>query len=619
MRILGLVTARGGSKGLPDKNLARIAGRPLAAWSHRALAGLRRGLRGTDTELVLRLSTDSPAIAAAWPAADRPDPSKGDLRPDHLATDTATSLDVVLYELDRMARTGTPCDGVLLLQPTSPLLNTHDLLRLLGAFRASPDRANASAALIAELDHPLAWSLTLASRGDGARVITPATDFDPSQRQAHDAVYRPVGCYCCSADFLRTKRAFCVPGITAGVPIPTDRAIDIDTKPDLETARAMIVSKAESASITLETHTGARTVGPGHPCFVIAEAGVNHNGEPDLARALIDAAADAGADAVKFQSFRANELVTDAAAMASYQRTNLNIDADAPSTQADMLRALELADTELARLKAHAESRGLVFLSSPFDTQSARVLADLGVCALKLGSGELTNHPFLADLATLGLPLLLSTGMATLDECEAAADHLRAHAERLGQPAPETLWFHCVSAYPAPADATNLRAMDTLRTALCAPVGMSDHSMGDAVAIAAVARGAVSIEKHLTLDRTMAGPDHAASLEPEQFGEMVRRIRTVESALGDGVKSPAACEADTIIAARRSLVAARDLPAGHTVGPDDLVAKRPGDGISPARYADLIGRTLANPLQRDRHIAESDLTLGNGADGRSVA
>jgi N,N'-diacetyllegionaminate synthase len=478
------------------------------------------------------------------------------------------------------------------------------------------DPGNACAALITELDHPINWSLTLDADG----VVRPATDFDPSRRQAHTAVYRPVGCYCCSAEFLRTHQAFCVPGVTAGVPIPADRAIDIDTNTDLETARTILTAKSDAESITLHTHAGERTIGPGHPCFVIAEAGVNHNGDPDLARALIDAAADAGADAVKFQTFRASELVTDAAAMAAYQRTNLNLDdgdldTSRPSSQADMLRALELADTELARLKAHAEDRGLVFLSSPFDIASARLLADLGVCALKLGSGELTNHPFLADLATLGLPLLLSTGMATLDECEAAADHLRAHG---GDPR-RTLWFHCVSAYPAPASATNLRAMDSLRTALCAPVGMSDHSMGDAVAIAAVARGAVAIEKHLTLSRAMEGPDHAASLEPEQFAEMVRKIRLVESALGDGVKQPAACEIDTIRAARRSLVAAADLPAGHTIRAHDLVAKRPGDGICPTRLSDLIGRTLQKPLTRDQQIAETDLVDGSRSADRSVA
>lgn len=609
MRILGLVTARGGSKGLPGKNLAPIAGRPLTAWSHRLLAELRRSRTDPRLEILLRLSTDDPRIAATWPDEDRPD----DLRPAHLATDSASSLDVALYELDRMADRGTPCDAVLLLQPTSPLLTANDLARLLQGFR----RSDGSAALVAELDHPLAWSLRL----DDTGTLHTVGEWNADQRQAHKLVHRPVGCYCCSASHLRTNRAFLSPGQTLGVTIPRSRAIDIDDRSDLATARAIRDEQTHTPRVTLnDAQLGARTIGPGEPCFVIAEAGVNHNGDPDLARSLIDAAADAGADAVKFQTFRASELATASAGMARYQRTNLDIESAEGASQTDMLSALQLADSEIGQLKAHAENRGIMFLSSPFDIESAKLLADLGVCGLKLGSGELTNHPFLAELATLGLPLLLSTGMATLDECEDAAGVLRAHAPgRL-----ETLWFHCVSAYPAPASATNLRAMDSLRSALCAPIGMSDHSMGDAVAIAAVARGAVAIEKHLTLSRAMQGPDHAASLEPDQFAEMIRRIRLVESALGDGVKQPSLCEADTIRAARRSLVASVDLPAGHTIRAHDLVAKRPGDGLRPARLADLIGRTLTKPLRHDQQITEADLNETDAAGssraaGRSVA
>ncbi len=273
-----------------------------------------------------------------------------------------------------------------------------------------------------------------------------------------------------------------------------------------------------------------------------------------------------------------------------------------------MLRALELAEPALASLKAHAERRGLVFFSSPFDLESAELLRGLGVGALKLGSGELTNHPLLASLAALGLPLLISTGMATLDECEDAARVVRAHSDP-ARPTP-LLWFHCVSAYPAPSAASNLRAMDSLRAALGAPVGMSDHSMGDAVALAAVARGAVAIEKHLTLSRAMEGPDHAASLEPDQFAEMIRRIRLVEAALGDGVKQPSSCELDTMHAARRSLVAARDLPAGHTIGSDDLVAKRPGNGISPSELNAMIGRVLTRPIGADELLTLAHLEPG---------
>jgi N,N'-diacetyllegionaminate synthase len=458
------------------------------------------------------------------------------------------------------------------------------------------------------LDHPLAWSLTIDERG----VLSAAAGFDPRRRQTQSAAYRPVGCYLCTAEFVRTRGAFAVPGETVGVEVPRSRAIDIDDRHDLEAARALLGANRER-SVTIRTHAGPRTIGEGRPCFVIAEAGVNHNGDPDLARRLVDAAADAGADAVKFQTFRAGELVTGSARMAAYQRTNLGVEAGSPSSQASMLRALELAEPALASLKAHAESRGLVFLSSPFDLGSAGLLAGLGVGALKLGSGELTNHPFLESLAGMGLPLLLSTGMATLSECEDAARVLRAHGD------PPALWFHCVSAYPAPASASNLRAMDSLRDALGVPVGMSDHSMGDAVTLAAVARGAVAIEKHLTLSRAMEGPDHAASLEPDQFAEMVRKIRLVESALGDGVKRPAACEADTARAARRSLVAASDLPAGHELRARDLVAKRPGDGIPPGDLRSIVGRVLARPIGADEMLTGAHLRPALDAVGRSVA
>lgn len=618
MRILALVTARGGSKGLPGKNLARIAGRPLVAWSHRAIDGLRRDLAADAStrhiELLCRLSTDDPAIAEAWPESDRP--STDDLRPAHLATDSATSLEVVDAELRRATELGTPCDAVLLVQPTSPLLTAEDLRRMLDRMIGEGHGGAESVAAIAELDHPMHWNMILDHEGR----LLPAAGTDDAQRtaprQSHTQAFRPVGCYLCSARFLSEHASFWMPGITHGVEIPRRRAIDIDDATDLAVARALAADPQQHRAITIGNGAGARTIGDGHPCFVIAEAGVNHNGDPDLAHELVDAAADAGADAVKFQTFRASEIVTSSGGLAAYQRTNLGIASDAQASQADMLRALELAGDALGELKAHAEERGLVFLSSPFDIESAHLLHELGVAAFKIGSGELTNHPFLARLAELGTPILLSTGMATLREAEDAHAVLRAHAR--GH-ALRTLWFHCVSAYPAPVSASNLRAMESLRTALGAPVGMSDHSMGDAVAIAAVARGAASIEKHITLSRAMEGPDHAASLEPEQFADMVQRIRLVESALGDGIKQPAACEFDTISAARRSLVAAADLPRGHRIRAHDLIAKRPGDGICPSRAADLIGRTLATGLVRDQQIAEADLSTTDIGDDRSVA
>jgi N,N'-diacetyllegionaminate synthase len=581
MRVLGLVTARGGSKGFPGKNLARLAGRPLVAWSHRALAGLRDRRPG----LVLRLSTDCPDIAAAWPEADRPE----DLRPAGLAGDHATSLSVVEYELERMRARGEPCDAVLLLQPTSPLLNTDDLDGLWDAF----ERFGGSVAVATPLEHPHQWLF----RPDERYRIEPVGEWSTGRRQDDETALRPVGCYMTSADFIARHRGFLEPGHTAMAVVPRSRAVDIDEPGDLDLAESLLGRARTGARIEL----GTRAVGEGEPVFVIAEAGVNHNGDPGLAARLVDAAADAGADAVKFQTFNVATLVSATAAMAAYQRRNIG----ARGTQAAMLESLRLAHSELPALKRRAEDRGLVFLSSPFDRDSALLLRDLGVPAFKVGSGELTNHPLLGDIAGLGLPMLVSTGMGTLDEVEDAAVVIGRAWTGEG-PAP-VAWLHCVSAYPAPEEASNLAAMDAIRLTVGGPVGMSDHSMGWAVTLAAVARGARVIEKHLTLDRSMEGPDHAASLEPVEFAEMTRQVRLVESALGDGVKRPAACETDTISAARRSLVAARDLPAGHVLSPGDLVCKRPGTGMPPSKLDRVLGRALSCAVAADEVLAPDSI------------
>ena len=341
---------------------------------------------------------------------------------------------------------------------------------------------------------------------------------------------------------------------------------------------------------------GDRVIGPGRPCFVIAEAGVNHNGSPAHALDLVRAAADAGADAVKFQTFRAEALVTAGARRARYQQHG----GDSQSQQA-MLKALELGPEVFADLKRTAEALGLVFLSTPFDPESARLLAGLNIVAFKIPSGEVTNHPFLAQIAGFGVPILMSTGMCDLADVLDAVAVVRSHGN------PPLALLHCVSAYPAPADQYNLRAMDSLRESVRVPVGLSDHTLGWEVTLAAVARGADVIEKHLTLDRTLPGPDHAASLEPPQFADMVRQLRVVESALGDGEKRPALCERDVMEVARKSVVSLRDLAAGERFAPSDLAIKRPGTGIPPRYLGDVVGRRLARAVAADTPVAWEDL------------
>ena len=325
---------------------------------------------------------------------------------------------------------------------------------------------------------------------------------------------------------------------------------------------------------------------PGH-AFIIAEAGVNHNGEAGLAHRLVDAAADAGADAVKFQTFRAEGVATPTAPKAEYQ---LKATGDG---QLAMLRQLELSEEYYPALVDHCRQRGIMFLSTPHDWEAIEILDRLGVSAFKVGSGDLTNVPFLRLLARKGRPIILSTGMGTLAEVEEAVEAVRSQGnDRL-------ILLHCVTSYPARAEDCNLRAMLTLERAFRVPVGYSDHTTGVEAALAAVALGARVIEKHFTLDRSLPGPDHEASLEPEELSALVRGIRLVERALGDGVKQPLPGERDMRPVARKSIVSARDIPAGAVITEDMLTTKRPGSGILPRHWDSLIGRRARVAIPRD--------------------
>ena len=328
------------------------------------------------------------------------------------------------------------------------------------------------------------------------------------------------------------------------------------------------------------------TVGLGHPCFIIAEAGVNHNGDIEIARRLVSAAVSAGADAVKFQTFKAEHLATADAPKAEYQLRA----AGETETQLDMLRRLELSADDHRLLKGYCGDLGILFMSSPFDEQSADLLTDLDVPVFKIPSGEITNLPLLAHIARKGQPMIVSTGMANLGEVEDAVRTIRAAGND------NYVLLHCVSNYPADAQDVNLRAMSTLSAAFGVPVGYSDHTMGTEVAVAAVALSACVIEKHLTLDRSMTGPDHLASLEPDEFASMVRSIRSVEAALGHGVKQPADSEYGTAQVARKSLVAARDIAVGQTLTEDSLAMKRPGTGLAPAMLRHVLGRSARESI-----------------------
>ncbi len=329
--------------------------------------------------------------------------------------------------------------------------------------------------------------------------------------------------------------------------------------------------------------------------LIIAEAGVNHNGDLDLARRLVRVAAEAGADLVKFQTFVADRITSASAPKAEYQKATTGTD----ESQQEMIRRLELSRADHETLIEECRAAGIGFFSTGFDAESIDLLVDLGIDRLKVPSGEITNLPLLRHIAAKGLPVILSTGMADLAEIEAAI----AVFEQGGIARGDLTVLHCNTQYPTPMDDVNLTAMPRIGETFGVGFGYSDHTLGIEVPIAAVALGASVIEKHFTLDRTLPGPDHQASLEPDELAAMVAAIRNIERAVaGDGIKRPSPSECGNRAIARRSIVAARPIRAGETFGTDNLAAKRPGTGLSPMLWDDVIGRTAPRDFSADELI-----------------
>lgn len=328
--------------------------------------------------------------------------------------------------------------------------------------------------------------------------------------------------------------------------------------------------------------------------LIIAEAGVNHNGDIEMARRLVEVAAQSGADFVKFQTFKAEKLVTHKAAKAFYQ---VQLGAEGES-QFDMLHRLELSFEMHVALIEHCKAQGIRFLSTGFDVESVNLLASLDIPLFKIPSGEITNLPYLQHIGGKRKPIILSTGMANMDEIAAAL----AVLETAGTPREQITVLHCNTEYPTPMRDVNLLAMQSIREAFGVQVGYSDHTRGIEVPIAALALGATVIEKHFTLDRNLPGPDHQASLEPSELSAMVAAIRNIELALGDGVKRPSPSEAKNIPIARKSLVAACRIRAGELFTLNNLAVKRPGSGVSPMRLNEMLGRVAKRDYQVDELI-----------------
>ena len=335
---------------------------------------------------------------------------------------------------------------------------------------------------------------------------------------------------------------------------------------------------------------GRRRISADHPCYIIAEIGVNHNGDMELAHKLIDSAAQCGADAVKFQTYVTDELVIADTAQADYQVSNTGLAA----SQADMLRQYELPFSAFRAFHDHCCSLGIDFISTAFDAKSLDFVMSLEPVCLKWASGELTNQPLLEQAAESGLPLLLSTGMSNFTEVSRTVDWLNSRMP--------LVILQCVSNYPAEIEDQNLRVLKTMRTAFGYPTGFSDHTLGPYAALVARGLGMAVLEKHFTMDQTLPGPDHRASIEPEAFAELVRLVRAVEAGLGDGIKRPCQAESNTRDVARRSLVYRNNLSQGHQISLTDLTAKRPGTGLAPTQLEHLLGRTLTQDVLQDELV-----------------
>lgn len=326
--------------------------------------------------------------------------------------------------------------------------------------------------------------------------------------------------------------------------------------------------------------------------YIIAEAGVNHNGSIELAKKMIDKAKDAGADCIKFQTFVSENIVSKTAGKADYQKEHTS----SSESQLDMLKKLELSFDEFVKLNEYCKEKEIEFLSTAFDFESIKFLNNLGIKRWKIPSGDITNLPYLIEIAKLGKPVILSTGMSTMFDIKSAVSVLKENGS--GQ----ITVLHCTTEYPTPYKDVNLKAMKTIKKEFNVPVGYSDHTKGIEIPIAAVAMGATIIEKHFTLDRNMEGPDHKASLEPDELKSMVSAIRNIEFAMGDGNKKPANSEVKNMAVSRKSIVANKDIKKGELFTEENIAVKRPGNGISPMKWFGVLGQTATRDFKEDELI-----------------
>ena len=580
--VLGVILSRAGSKGLPDKCVRDLRGRPVIVhtFDHaRSATRLSAVVLSTDSEPAKKL-----ARQAGIEVIDRP----AELASDRATVDSAARHAVEVWE----SAHGRLVDVVVLLYGNIPVRAAGVIDRAIKHL-ADTDADSVRTVAPVSKQHP-DWIHRL----DGDRMIQFRTNSIYRRQDLEPLFYHD------GAVAVVTRAA-----LFAALETPEDHqsflgrdrraivqacedAVDIDAPIDLHLAEAVLAAREETASSVVVPIAGF-PVGPGRPAMIVAEAGVNHDGDPDKALLLVDAAVEAGADAVKFQVFRAADLATVAAPTADYQRDRVE-----EGTQRDMLARLELSSRDFSRIRDHCKARGIRFLATPFSPSDVDRLLEWPPVAIKIASTDLTNVPLLRRVADTALPIIVSTGAATAAEIEKAIALFRSW----GLPG-RLILLHCVSSYPTPLDAANLRAIGALAEASGVPCGLSDHTESTRTGGWAVAAGACFLEKHITLDRSAAGPDHAMSLEPGAFAEFVVCVRETEAALGAGELGMNPIEADTRRVARRSIVAARSIRAGDVVIEDMLAMKRPEGGIEPAELDRLVGRRARVDIPADAPLS----------------
>lgn len=598
--LLVVVPARGGSKGLPGKNVVEVAGAPLVCAAcfkaDSALDALRdayvqRSGGGALAVAEARrrfkvvCSTDADYIADACTAWG----FEVLRRPDKLATDAAGSDAVIGHAITALRPpTGESWDGVALLQCTVPGVTAANIETCL---RAYEDGRHAVCSC--KETEPLQWHYQV-RRGETVGEVPQLVLQDAGRRQDYGPTYLPSG-----AIWVASDEHYRQPGGFYASPVRfidcgREQGADIDDADDLLECKGAALQRAESVE---PIELGGKRVGPGCPCLIIAEGGVNHNGDIELAKNLIDVAADGGADVVKFQTFRADKLASASAPKAEYQKRTTASE----ESQHAMLKKLELSKEDHKVLMAHAKKRGILFMSTPFDPESCEMLVELGVPAIKLGSGNIDDRPTIQAAGRSGLPLLMSTGMSSMKEVLSAVHCARKAGSK------QIALFHCVSNYPADPEDCNLLAMRTIAAATGCPCGYSDHTDGDIACLTSVAMGACMIEKHITTDQSLPGPDHRASMEPEPFKQLCEAVRRVEAMRGTGRKEMRSSESDTRSVARKSIAAGRDIKAGELIEEEMLIGLRPGTGISCMEHYRVVGRRAARDIAENELVKLEDL------------